>query len=74
MSNTITSTAALSTSTTTKPKKRQNHRVHRSRDPVFENGWRHRRGPVTRTVLAMSPRARAQSRSDGARTRNRNQL
>jgi hypothetical protein len=25
--------------------------VHRSRDPVLESGWRHRRGPVTPDVL-----------------------
>jgi hypothetical protein len=31
------------------------------------------RRPLTLVVLAISPRARAQSRSDGARTRNRNQ-
>jgi hypothetical protein len=32
-----------------------------------------RRGPVIAVVLAVSRRARAQSRSDGARHRNRNQ-
>ena len=31
------------------------------------------RRPVMRVVLAVSRRARAQSRSDGARNRNRNQ-
>lgn len=30
--------------------KSANHRVHRSRDPVLENGRCHRRGPVTRVV------------------------
>jgi hypothetical protein len=27
-----------------------NKSVHGSRDPVLENGWRHRRGPVTLVV------------------------
>jgi hypothetical protein len=31
--------------------------MHRSRDPVLENGWRHRRGPMTRFVRPQTPGA-----------------
>jgi hypothetical protein len=31
----------------------RNQGVHRSRDPVSQNGWRHRRGPVTPVVRAL---------------------
>ena len=30
------------------------NRVHRSRDPVLDNGWRYRRGPVTRNVTCFA--------------------